>query len=165
METYFKRYPGQVTTASVIHSDVRGDITLYTTIEDLKEYRPVKKRKEKLTKWDMKDIRSSSSTRHLRLTEEEHDKFEKALDTPEGKKAIADLKNSIINREVNQVIDFIHTNVLKSQSLKNVIGKLKEENLTEYGTKSASSLAITIKQMYDHLVQSGIIKIEQPINV
>lgn len=161
--TCLKKYPSQVTTAHVIHNSVRGDITLVVTKQDDEGVKPSLKFTQRLQKWNMKDIRSSSSNRQPLLNDEEQMLFAQALDTKEGKEAINELKNSTVNEETDKVIDFITDKVLKPTAFKQSFAKLKEEKLAEFGTKSARSLSINVRQMFDHLVLKGIIKIQESI--
>lgn len=161
-ENYFRNYPSEVTTVLIIHDYLDDATTMITTKEDSHRRRTTKVRKEKLQKWIMRDIASSGSKRELELSAKEHELFIQALKTEQGKQAISELKSNRLNKKVNEVVDVLSDKVIKSKVLKDIWALLKTEDLEVDSTRSPS---ITSRDMYDFLVEKGIIKINQPINV
>jgi hypothetical protein len=158
-----KRYNREITSASVYYNPYT-DKTILTVIEERLNDKSTRSFTIRLEKWQMKDIRSSSSNRKPILSREEQLLFAKALETEEGKKAIKELKINKANNTLDKVIDSI-SSTLKSNKYKEAFRSLKSEKITGFGYDTEASLSINARDMYDHLVNAGIIKIEQPVNI
>lgn len=158
-----KRHNREITSASVYYNPYT-DKTILTIIEERLSDKSTRSFTLRLEKWQMKDIRSSSSNRKPLLTQEEHSLFSEALKSEEAREAIKRLKISKANNTLNTAIDSI-SSILKNDKTRQAFKSLKSEEIEEFGNENPNSLSITVKDMYDHLVNIGIIKTEQPVNI
>jgi hypothetical protein len=157
-ETFLKEHPGQVTTACTVYDEKTNKTIVFLNIENSSINKRPFIRKIVPPKWDMRHIKPSPQ-RELRLTDIEHLKFSQALKTQEGRKAVAELKNKVANIGLNNFIDFLSDKLIKVDNLKKVFLSLKNHDLQGNDNQPLRSLSISVRDMYDYLIEKKIIKL------